>query len=692
MLHWLKYPFLRFTPAFIVGITLAKTLDLKLYGTWMVLVILLTGFTVLLFFSRKHFFSLNPLIGLTALSIVVTVGSIRTISNTQIDQAGHFSNFKFTEYTGVINSWPEMSPERIKVTIEIIRINTDGGWREATGNVLIYLPPQDSAISYGTNLLINASPSRIRPPRNPGEFDYGRYLANRNIFHQQFLIKGEYLLTGNNPTNIFQNWGYRIRTAGKEYSEDFIGVDHRGVANALLLGIRDNVNDELRDAYAHAGAVHILAISGLHLGILYGFLIVIFGKFKKRLWFVIFSLLVLWGYAAIAGLSPSVTRAALMFSIISVGQFFYRTPNIFNTIAFSAFLLFLVNPFQLYDVGFQLSYLAVIGIVWLYPFINGMISSRFQLIERVWSLMSVTLAAQILTLPLVLYYFHNYPLLSFISNLIVVPLTTVILVSGLIFLITAGTGLLLIPKMLGRILDFLIGFMNDIVLFVERIPGSYVSDIHLPGINLILLYLFILGILVFLFLKNLDWLRLATLSWVAFIFLIVVNNISRNNQKEIVIYDLSGVCSIDYFNSANVTNYTDPYDDESIQKVLYATSSNRLTKTGYSYGKPMNIRNWKFSEIKFFLAGEDLFLIIDKAIDPGYNSQSRISVDYVVISQNAVRDFEYLSKLFLIKKVILDGSNDHYYTRWASNELERLRMDYHNIRKDGCLVIEMAPP
>jgi len=692
LLHWLKYPFLRFTPAFIVGIIVARTLDLNQHSIWILLCILIIGFAVLLFFSKKHFFSLNPLLGLTAMSIVVTIGSIRTISNTQIDQAGHFTNFKFTEYTGIVNSWPEISPDRTKVTIELIRINTDAGWRKATGNVLIYLPPQDSTLSYGTNLLIKASPKRIGPPRNPGEFDYRKYMANRNVFHRQFLTKGEYLVTGNNPANIFKSWGYHIRTAGKEYNQEFIEVDHRGIANALLLGIRDDINDELRDAYAHAGAVHILAISGLHLGILYGFLIVILGRYKKQLWFVIFSLLVLWGYATIAGLSASVTRAALMFSIISVGQFFYRTPNIFNTIAFSAFLLLLVNPFQLYDVGFQLSYLAVIGIVWLYPSINGMISSRFQLVERVWSLMSVTLTAQILTLPLVLYYFHNYPLLSFVSNVIVVPLTTVILVGGLLFLITAGTGLLLIPKILGGILDFLIGFMNDVVLLVERIPGSYVSDIHLPGINLILLYLFILGILVFLFLKNLDWLRFATLSWMAFIFLIVVNNFSRTSQKEIVIYDLPGICSIDYFNSASITNYTDPDDNESFRKVLYAASSNRLIKTGYSSGKPMNISNWKFSGIKLFLAGDDLFMIIDKSIDPDYKSRSRIPVDYVVVSQNAVRNFEYLNRLFLIKKIILDGSNDYYYTRWASDELERLRMDYHNIRKDGCLVIDVAPP
>ena len=201
------------------------------------------------------------------------------------------------------------------------------------------------------------------------------------------------------------------------------------VASALLLGYRENLDKELVKSYASAGAMHVLAVSGLHVGILYLLLTRIFSFLKKvkkvkNGKFILTILIVsfLWFYAIMTGLSASVMRATTMFSFIVIGnELLNRKTSIYNTLAVSAIILMIINPFIVYQVGFQLSYVAVVGIVYLQPKLNRLFYSRYKLVRGVWAITCVSLAAQIATFPLSLHYFHQFSTYFFISNLIVIP-------------------------------------------------------------------------------------------------------------------------------------------------------------------------------------------------------------------------------------------------------------------------------
>ena len=690
MLHWLKYPFIRFTPAYIAGILIAVRLHQDLWISVILIGVVALLYIVLLTAGKKHFFSLNPVVGFVALSLICLFSMARTFLFQQNHSEFHFSNYPMERYTGTIDSWPEQTKNFQKVVIEVTETGTPKEWKRAFGRVLLYVPASDTSIRYGTKLMITTPPDPVEPPGNPKEFDYRMYLANKNIFHRQFLRRDDYLVIGQSEPNRIIALANHIRNFGvTAITEKITNTDHQSIAKALLLGVRGDMSDELMQAYAHAGVIHILAISGLHLGILYGFMLLIFRKYRKTTWFVLLTVVILWSYATIAGLSPSVTRAALMFSIFSIGQYFYRTPNIFNTIAFSAFVLLIINPMQLFNVGFQLSYLAVIGIVWLHPSINSLFASKYKVFEKIWSLTSVGIAAQILTFPLVLHYFHNYPLLFFISNLIVVPAAGIILVGGLAFLISSFVGIGLLSGILATGLGFLIGFMNRSVLFIENIPGSYIKDIHLPQHQVVMLYLFITGILVFLYVKNFKWLFFAVTVWVIFILSIVFDQVSKSSRHWIVVYDVPGVTVIDIIDAFHLASYTIAADAADYEKVPYHTGNFRLATAGMGSVQSFPIKKTQISGAKIFSSGRIVFLIISKSPDRGFVSEQPFGVDYIIISNNAVKDFSYLQKLFTFKKVIFDSSNDYYYLQQAAKELDRSGLKYHNVRENGAFIIDV---
>jgi competence protein ComEC len=361
MLHWLRYPFIRFTPAFIAGIIFFEALgnpeisdsaSLAFVGFFLLLILISIS---------KKFFSLNPVAGGSSLIIFFLAGFVLSGSHYQLSSPNHFSHNSFTHYYGVVDSWPEERENFYRFILSVDYVK-DSKWKKAKGKIQVYYPKNDvNSVSYGSMLLIKSLPAEIRGPRNPGEFNYKKYLARKNIFHQQFLKEGDYKFSGIQYPNRLKAYAGLLRNKANTVLSQYLKFSDRlSIARAMILGIRTDMDDEMRTAYANAGAMHILAISGLHVGIIYGFLALLLAPLrntrKGKYIFTIVILSILWAYALLVGMSPSVMRASVMFSLIAIGQAFYRTPDIFNTIAFSALLLLIINPFQLFEVGFQSSW------------------------------------------------------------------------------------------------------------------------------------------------------------------------------------------------------------------------------------------------------------------------------------------------------------------------------------------------
>lgn len=384
----------------------------------------------------------------------------------------------------------EVTDKQRSLKLEGEALTTDG---KHFGRVLLYLDRDSAAarIGHGDRLLVNAVLSKVRPAGNPNEFNYARYLRFHHIHHQAFVREGDWELVEQGSGTSLRRFFIGLRRQMMQvYSRAGLEGDVLAVASALVLGYKADLDQSLVQSYAGAGATHVLAVSGLHVGIIY--LI-----FNWLLWWltklphgeklramVIVVLLV--AYAMLTGLSPSVCRAVTMFSFVALAKSFDRRGSIYNTLACSAIGLVVHDPLIVMQVGFQLSYAAVLGIVVLQPWLVGQLTFNNRFMDKVWEITCVSIAAQLATFPLGLLYFHQFPNLFFVSNLFVIPLATFIL----------GAGLLAFPAQLsepllqavGWVLRESVGIMNGLVRLFDRIPYAVASGIDITVAETVIIY------------------------------------------------------------------------------------------------------------------------------------------------------------------------------------------------------------
>ncbi|TAD90952.1 MAG: ComEC family competence protein, partial [Bacteroidetes bacterium] len=289
-------------------------------------------------------------------------------------------------------------------------VNADGTVTALDGNIIIYfkkdsMPP---ALGYGSRVVFSTALQPLRNTGNPGAFNYERYAQFHQLFYQVYLTPGSYVVEGTMVVNRFQQMLYRTRGFVLEAFKTHIpGKAEAGLAEALLVGYRDDLDKTLVEQYANTGVVHIIAISGMHLGLIYGLLLLLFKPMAKKRAGVVLSALVivaaLWFFSLLTGAAPSITRSALMFTCIVAGSGFGRKTSIYNALAVSALMLLVVNPFNLWDVGFQLSYAAVLSIAIFGKPVENLLAPRYKPMAWLWQLIAVSTAAQLLTLPLVLF-------------------------------------------------------------------------------------------------------------------------------------------------------------------------------------------------------------------------------------------------------------------------------------------------
>ena len=272
--------------------------------------------------------------------------------------------------------------------------------------------------------------------------------------------------------------------------------DQAGVLAALVLGQKNELNPKIKADYAAVGAMHVLAVSGMHVGIVAYFVHFLLGfllkeKIEQRILKAMLSILCIWLFALLSGASPSVLRAATMFSIFLLGRQLYRQANIWNVIAASAFIILFFNPLSLFSLGFQFSYLALASIVYFQPILYRQIVWKNRGLDYAWQLTALGIAAQLGTAPLSIYYFHQFPTYFSLSGLVVVPLATIVLVLGILFLLTYPIPFL--SAIINSILALLLEAMNKSMEYIAALPASVLSELQISDWTLLLLYLLIIG-------------------------------------------------------------------------------------------------------------------------------------------------------------------------------------------------------
>lgn len=450
-----------------------------------------------------------------------------------------------------LDEYPLKKRKSYKINAHVYAKKQIGEWQHASGKVMLYFEmdsAQAAQLKYGDMMVLYLTFAEIDEPKNPNQFDFKRYCRIQNIFHQGYVPRENWKLLNANMGNdlkgfalgLRHHWLQKLRESGfreKEFA----------VAGALLLGYKDEIDKETLRAYSSAGAMHVLAISGLHVGIIFLMFNTIFkfllalprGKIIRSV--VVLSLI--WLYALVAGFSPSVVRATVMFSAVALAQAVNRKTNIYNTLLISAVVLISFDPQIIFQVGFQLSYIAVLGIVSVQPALDKLLKPKTKLGKAIWGIITVSIAAQLATFPFGLYYFHQFPNLFILSNLLVIPLVTLILYLGVPLLLISMVFSL--PTWLWAILSGLIHWMNRGVSWIESLPNSLLYGLHIADWQLWLLMAGIALGVVALKVKS----RSVLAASVALLFGVQLGGLYRywesQNRQEIVLYNTTGALAMD---------------------------------------------------------------------------------------------------------------------------------------------------
>jgi len=357
--------------------------------------------------------------------------------------------------------------------------------KKSNGKVLIYWSKKDFAkrpdFKYGDDIWMRNHLVLIQAASFPGDFNFRDVMEKRNVKHQIFLRKGEFKKTGNSGSFIFV-FANSCREKIINRFHELLPSKTAAMLSSLIIGYREELTREDTDAFSKTGTTHVLAVSGLHVGLIYMILIFLFtGKIKSvrvKKWQGIMILLFLWIFALVTGLSASVVRAAIMFTIVESGRtFFIRKAGLLNLLLASAFIQLCIQPTVLFDVGFQLSYLAVLGIAVIYPQLNLLFSPKNEVLHYLYQASMLSVAATLATLPVTLYYFHTFPIWFVPANLLLVPLSSLLIVIGLV-LVAAGS-LPIIGAALIWLVILICTFFTDAAAFFAGLPFVTIEHIFL---------------------------------------------------------------------------------------------------------------------------------------------------------------------------------------------------------------------
>ena len=506
-MNWSKYPFFRLLPPFALGILIRDALGSKVMDSQTEMLVLLGMLLIAWMLSRLlKPYRLRWIFGVWMLLTFVFLGFFRHDMLTEriLQERDVMTCTKGVALAKVVE--PPVEKERsVKVMLEIMAFRSRGQRFPASGKVMAYLEKTERALAldYGAVLCFGSGIEAPRPPLNPGEFDYRRYLLRKGVSGTVYLKEDGWLSLGVNEGNRLLGIAYHIRDHLLSLLKQ-CGVTEEafGVGAALLLGYDESLPAQVRQHYVAAGAMHVLCVSGMHVGVVYllaSYLLSFMGKGKRMLKVKrILLLLLVWCYATLAGLSPSVIRSSLMITMVSLGSLLQRKGNLLNSIAASAFLMLVINTNDLFAIGFQLSYAAVMGIALLQRPIYHLLFVNNKLLDKIWELTSVSLAAQVATMPFTIYHFHQFTPYFWLSNLFMTPLSFVAILSGMGLL--AVSWIPWLGMAWGKVVWWCLHLMNGAAAWVERLPLSLIQGLYINKVEFALCLLLL--VLFFDFLKN----------------------------------------------------------------------------------------------------------------------------------------------------------------------------------------------
>jgi competence protein ComEC len=682
---WRRAPFIRLIVPLIAGIVLQGYLQFPIIY---LIIFFISAFLLLSFtlskqnFSEYKFSLFNGVAIFTSLFFLGALLVWRQDVRHQSNWIGH--HYKDSSFVLVTLSEPLVEKTKsYKAEATVIAIQRSGKPQPVTGKIIIYFKKDSSAagLTYGSQIIFKTNLQLIKNAGNPGGFDFKRYSLFNGITHQVYLKENDFVVLKEKNANRFSKFLF----AAKEkiltiLRTNIKGDKEQGLAEALLIGYKNDLDKTLVQSYSNTGVVHIIAISGLHLGLIYWLLLQLLKplqKIKRGRWLrPVLIIACLWLFSLLAGAQPSVLRSAVMFTCIVLGETYSKRTSIYNTLALSAFILLCINPFWLWDVGFQLSYVAVLSIVIFMKPIYNLFYIKNKALDFIWRLNAVTLAAQILTIPVSIYHFHQFPNYFLLTNFIAVPLSSIILLGEILLCIVSFVPPAAIAA--GKILAWLIYLMNRYVEKIESFPFSLFDGLHVTIMQTIFIVVATAGISVWLLEKNKRGVQIGLAALLVFTGLRSYSFWQINYQQKIIVYNVPQHPAIDFIEGRKYLFYGDSalIADDFLRNFHIKPSRilSRIEPADKLAGLVVNDNFIQYGSKNILLINDN------RKFQP---LLEKMSVDAIIVSQNPKLYIATLANTFIIKKIIFDGSVPAWKMKYWIKDCDSLHIPYHNVAEKG---------
>lgn len=687
-------PFVRLLFCLIPGLLIGDFLVIN----DVLLICIMCGLFILTWLSdrkQRQTLSFSPVYGTPLVLLICSLGVLIQLYNKKENdyswEIGQLTAIKNSWVTGTVNGTVAKKKEMISIPFRVNRILKNGSGYSCTINTLLLIPEKfcsEKSLVTGDELLVKCYFSQLREPKNPGEIDFKKIMLQKNIYMTAHAIT-TIRKTGTNfsirriaiqSRNLLENILDRL----------FPSPEESGFLKALLLGEKEDLSAEIRNSFSITGTLHVLSVSGLHVGLIFfafQSLAGIFASKKKEWYYFLIPLVLIWAYAFITGLSPSVTRAVTMISIVSGGKYLKRISNVYNALAATAFFMLCFNPVLLYTVSFQLSFLAVWGILFFQPKIYPLLYFPNSWADKIWMLISVSVAAQLSTFPVTLYYFSQFPNLFLPANLIIIPVVTFILYTGILTLMFSWLPVLndLLSWLTGKMIELTLWFTGYLSAFSGAVTQLYIS----LG-ECIVLYLFLIAATISLKTRKLRWVQISLiLLCTSFFIRIWIKRETRSENKLIFYADRKNTL-IQWQNGRNnflfrendentsglqaATRYNcKNYNDEFL---LFSAQEQEVKSSCFSWHPKYNILQTG-NLICYFFNGQKLY----------YSAQNKLKTDLVILSSNPGKRLSYLLQALSPEMVVLHHQLNLYDRQSLIRRLQEKQIKYWDMNELGALIV-----
>lgn len=672
----LKFNIVRLSIGLTLGILLSEFLVIKVHFALLLLIVSLIITSCCYFILKNKYFN-TFWFGIFAIMTCLILGVFVATKNKVLLDKAHFFHFKNEKKASQlirfqIKEYLKPNAFSDRYYIKILKVD-----HQNTKGIALLNIKKDSttnALKIDDIFVTKTEIYDIKSPLNPDQFSYKNYLKNQQVFHQLYSKNSELLLVDNHTKTLrghADNFRQLINKKLKSYS---FSKDELSIINALILGQRQGIDKDVYDSYTNAGAIHILAVSGLHVGIILLILSFVLKPIEriKQGYFIktIIILILLWSYAIIAGSSASIIRATTMFSIVAIGLNLKRTTNIYNTLATSIFILLLITPSYIFDVGFQLSYAAVFAIVSIQPIIEPLFKPKNKLISLLWKTLTVTISAQVGIIPISLYYFHQFPGLFWVANLVIIPILGIIL--GLGLLVIALALMELLPEFLANTFAFIIRMMNSFFEWIAHQESFLFQDIPFNLFQVILSYLLIFTLYQFYFNRKTKWVFYSLVLIFGFQANFIFST-SQNKGESLYVFHKSKYTIIGEKVDKTLQLYSN----------LEAVETNTITRT-FAVKNNLKIKAPKPIQPIYSIKNKTL-LVIDSL---GVYQVKKLKVDYILLTQSPKVNLNRLLDSIKPQAIIADGSNyKTYILRWKSTCLKQ-KIPFYQTGKTGAFIMD----